>query len=55
VTAVVVAADPEQPPTEEELVAHCAAELAPFKRPRLWRFASDLPRNALGKVVKHQL
>ena len=55
VTAFVVAADPSAPPDEQELVAHCRRELAAFKRPRLWRFVDALPRNALGKVVKHQL
>ena len=54
VTAFVVAA-PGAAIEEEALVAYCAGELAPFKRPRLWRFVDDLPRNAMGKVVKHEL
>jgi malonyl-CoA/methylmalonyl-CoA synthetase len=40
---------------EGELVAFTSERLAPFKRPRLWRFVDSLPRNALGKVVKHEL
>jgi malonyl-CoA/methylmalonyl-CoA synthetase len=40
---------------ERELVAHVAAELAPYKRPREVRFLPELPRNALGKVIKQQL
>ncbi len=40
---------------ERELIDHVAAELAPHKRPREVRFLDELPRNALGKVVKQQL
>jgi malonyl-CoA/methylmalonyl-CoA synthetase len=54
VVAVVVAAD-GQPVTEAELLEHAAAELAPYKRPRRVRFATELPRNALGKVLRHEL
>ena len=32
-----------------------ARELAPHKRPRDVRFVDELPRNAMGKVVKAQL
>jgi malonyl-CoA/methylmalonyl-CoA synthetase len=39
----------------EELTAHVAGELSPHKRPREVRFLDELPRNALGKVVKQQL
>ena len=37
---------------ERELIDHVAAELAPHKRPREVRFLDELPRNAMGKVVK---
>jgi malonyl-CoA/methylmalonyl-CoA synthetase len=40
---------------EQELTAHVAGELAPHKRPREVRFLDELPRNALGKVIKQQL
>ncbi len=40
---------------ERALVAHVAAELAPHKRPREVRVVEQLPRNALGKVIKQQL
>ena len=30
-------------------------QLASFKRPRLLHFVDTLPRNALGKVLKHEL
>jgi malonyl-CoA/methylmalonyl-CoA synthetase len=42
-------------PAERELIDHVAAELAPHKRPRELRFVDELPRNAMGKVVKQQL
>ena len=42
-------------PEERELIDHVAAELAPHKRPREIRFLDELPRNAMGKVVKQRL
>lgn len=36
----------------DQLSAHVAEFLAPYKLPRQWRFLPDLPRNAMGKVVK---
>jgi malonyl-CoA/methylmalonyl-CoA synthetase len=38
-----------------DLQAHCAGLLAPYKQPRLIRVVDELPRNALGKVVRSQL
>jgi malonyl-CoA/methylmalonyl-CoA synthetase len=43
------------PPGERELIDHVAAELAPHKRPREVHFLDELPRNAMGKVVKAEL
>ena len=40
---------------EQQLIAHVAGELAPHKRPREVRLLAELPRNALGKVMKQQL
>ena len=42
-------------PAERELIDHVAGELAPHKRPREIRFLDELPRNAMGKVVKQRL
>ena len=39
----------------EEVVEHCRARLAGYKKPRHVVFVDTLPRNALGKVVKAQL
>ena len=53
IVAWVVAED--DAPAERELIDHVAAELAPHKRPREVRFVDELPRNAMGKVVKARL
>ncbi len=41
--------------TEADIHAHCAANLARFKCPRLIRFVDALPRNATGKIHKPTL
>ena len=41
--------------TADELMAFCGAHLAGYKRPRSIDFASDLPRNPGGKVLKRIL
>ncbi len=52
VTAVVVASSTVDP---EELLAHAARQLAPYKVPKRVQFVDALPRNALGKVVRGEL
>jgi malonyl-CoA/methylmalonyl-CoA synthetase len=42
-------------PNAKDLIDHVAGELAPHKRPREIRFLDELPRNAMGKVVKQRL
>jgi len=42
-------------PDPKDLIDHVAGELAPHKRPREVRFLDELPRNAMGKVVKQRL
>jgi malonyl-CoA/methylmalonyl-CoA synthetase len=53
VTAWVVPDGP--PPATDELIAFAAEHLAPYKRPRLIHYLDALPRNALGKVQRHEL
>ncbi len=53
VTAVVVPA--AEVPDPDELLTFAAEGLAPYKRPRAVRFVEELPRNALGKVLRHEL
>jgi malonyl-CoA/methylmalonyl-CoA synthetase len=45
----------DRPVAERELSDHCAATLAPYKRPRLVHIVPSLPRNALGKVDRAKL
>jgi acyl-CoA synthetase (AMP-forming)/AMP-acid ligase II len=40
---------------EEGLIEHCREHLAGFKRPRSVVFIDELPRNAMGKVLKRDL
>ncbi len=53
VAFVVPAEDPAR--LETELARWCADRLAPYKRPRQWRWVDTIPRNALGKVLRHEL
>ena len=39
-------------PTPESLREWLAERIAPYKVPRRWLFVAELPRNAMGKVVK---
>lgn len=36
----------------DDVIAHCSAHLAGFKRPKHVEFVSELPKNASGKVLK---
>jgi malonyl-CoA/methylmalonyl-CoA synthetase len=40
---------------ERALTDWCAERLASYKRPRGWRWVEGIPRNALGKVLRHEL
>jgi malonyl-CoA/methylmalonyl-CoA synthetase len=50
-----VVAEPGQTPTAEELTDHVANLLTKHKRPREVHFLDELPRNAMGKVMKREL
>jgi malonyl-CoA/methylmalonyl-CoA synthetase len=54
IVAWIVPADGERP-DERELVDHVARLLTPHKRPRVVRWLDELPRNAMGKVMKKAL
>jgi fatty-acyl-CoA synthase len=51
----IVAVKPGQTLTADDIHAHCAANLARFKCPRLIEFVDALPRNATGKIHKPTL
>ncbi len=55
IRAVVVPADPQTPPTTDDLRAHVRSSLAGFKVPAQWVFTTELPRNPNGKVVRRAL
>ena len=40
---------------EAAVIDHCGSQLARYKVPKEVRFLDDLPHNATGKVLKHQL
>ncbi len=52
VAAFVVASTTLDP---DDVLSFAAQRLASYKRPRVLRLVDDLPRNALGKVLKHEL
>lgn len=41
--------------TPEELIEHCHKILSSFKRPRQVILVNELPRNAMGKILKNKL
>ena len=55
IVAWVVPADPQSPPSAEELADHVAGRLAPHKRPRVVHHLDALPRNDMGKIMKRAL
>jgi malonyl-CoA/methylmalonyl-CoA synthetase len=50
-----VVTEPGQTATADELSDHVAGLLTKHKRPREVNFVDELPRNAMGKVVKREL
>ena len=54
VTAFVVV-KPGMSVNERDLVEHCRAQLAGYKKPRSIRFVARLPRSHYGKVLRAQL
>jgi fatty-acyl-CoA synthase/long-chain acyl-CoA synthetase len=53
--AVLVPADPADPPTAEEVQRFSRTHLASYKCPREIALVPELPRNASGKVLKTEL
>jgi long-chain acyl-CoA synthetase len=54
VKAIVVKAK-DTDPTEQELITFCREHLAGFKLPKTVDFATELPRNPSGKLLKREL
>ncbi|GAB2478064.1 long-chain fatty acid--CoA ligase [Jatrophihabitans fulvus] len=55
VVKAVVSRQPGASLTEQELIAHCRANLAKFKCPSSVDFVDTLPRNPTGKILKRDL
>jgi fatty-acyl-CoA synthase len=55
VAAVLVPAEPGQPPAGSELHDLCRAHLAPHKTPARWFQATELPLTGSGKIQKFRL
>lgn len=53
--AVIAPAEPDAPPTADEIEEFCRERLAAYKRPREVSIVPTLPRNASGKVLKTRL
>ena len=45
----------EQRPDPSALDAYCIDNIARFKRPKDYRFVTELPKNNYGKVLKTEL
>ena len=41
--------------TGDELASHCRAQLAAYKVPEEWHLVDEMPRNAMGKILKPDL
>ncbi len=55
VTAVIVPANPRQPPAEDEIIRFAREHLAAYKVPKRVFALDALPRNSMGKVQKNTL
>ncbi len=56
IAAFIVARSGEAPEAlEQRLRAKAEKDLAPYKRPRVYRFLDAVPRNAMGKVERNKL
>ncbi|KEF35105.1 long-chain fatty acid--CoA ligase [Deinococcus sp. RL] len=51
----VVVLGPGQEATEADIIGHCRRELSAYKVPRSVEFRAELPKTAVGKVLRRQL
>ena len=42
-------------PSQDELMDHCRSMIASYKKPKYVIFLDELPRNAVGKILKREL
>ena len=55
VVTVVVVVRPGASLSEEQVIEHCKAQLASYKKPKLVKFVAELPKNPSGKILKREL
>lgn len=54
--AAFVELDPKKKaPTADDIIAHCRQSIASYKKPKYVVFVDAMPRNAVGKILKHEL
>jgi long-chain acyl-CoA synthetase len=41
--------------TEQEIVAYCKERMAPYKSPKYVEFIGELPKSAIGKILRKEL
>jgi fatty-acyl-CoA synthase len=41
--------------TGDELAAYCRTQIAAYKVPEEWHLVDTMPRNAMNKILKHEL
>jgi long-chain acyl-CoA synthetase len=46
---------PGETATEEEMIAYCKEKLASYKVPKIIEFIDDLPKSAVGKILRKEL
>jgi long-chain acyl-CoA synthetase len=50
-----IVARPDQPLDENELTAYCRENLAAYKVPKAFRFVNELPKSAIGKLMRREV
>jgi len=52
---VYIVLKPSETATEEEIIAFCRENLAPYKVPRFVEFRDELPKSTVGKILRRVL
>jgi fatty-acyl-CoA synthase/long-chain acyl-CoA synthetase len=52
---LIVPADAAAPPAPDELRRYVRGLLAGYKVPAAWRLVPEIPRNPMGKLLRHRL
>jgi long-chain acyl-CoA synthetase len=52
---VFIVLKPEMAATEEDIIAFCRENLAPYKVPKIVEFRNTLPKTMVGKILRREL